>query len=387
MKFVRLILVLGIILAALWFISTRVSVFPMHDFVEYWASGRLNFSGGDPYNADQMYQLEQSVGWKENEVLMMWNPPWTLPFAMLFGLLNYSFSRMLWFLVQLFIIFACAILLWELYGGEKKREWIAWIALLTFGPMLQTLKLGQVTVLVFLGSVGFLYFLRKGKDFWAGALASLVLIKPHLLYLFVLAILFWSLYQRRWKVLAGMGAAVILATGIAWIINPALFSQYILAIQSYPPEDWITATLGAMLRILLGSDQFFLQFVPSLLGLAWFVVFWIRSYKTWDWKNNLPLLILASVTTTSYGWAFDVALCGWAVIQIAVLFDFSRWNFQKVSIILTFLAVSLLNAFLSVSQHWFWWLSSFFLMWYLISYHYLARSYEPRPKMTGEAIA
>lgn len=372
---------------ALWFLSARLKVFPMHDFVEYWASGRLNFSGGDPYNADQMFKLEQSVGWNEKDVLMMWNPPWTLPFAMVFGLLNYPFSRILWFLVQLFIIFFCAIVLWKTYGGEKRYEWIAWIVLLGFGPMLHTLKLGQVTVLVLLGSVGFIYFLQRDQDLWAGALASLVLIKPHLLYLFVAAVVFWSIAQRRYKILIGMAGATIVAFGISWIINPSLVSQYIHAIQSYPPEDWITATLGSPLRLLLGPEKFYLQFLPSVIGAAWFLIFWFRRYKNWDWKAILPLLILVSTVTAAYGWAFDVAVCVWAGIQIAVLFDFRTWTPQKVLILASFWAVSLVNTFLSISQHYFWWLSSFFLVWYLLSYLYLTRQSLHRVENTLQVSA
>ena len=152
MKIMRLILLFALLISSLWLLSKRLNVFPMHDFVEYWASGRLNFSGGDPYDADQMYKLEQSVGWNEKEVLMMWNPPWTLTFWMAFGLLDYSFSRLMWFLVQLCVIFFCAIVLWRTFGGEKRYEWIAWIAVLGFGPILHTLKLGQVTVLELLGA-------------------------------------------------------------------------------------------------------------------------------------------------------------------------------------------------------------------------------------------
>ncbi len=373
MKKVALILLIVILVGALWLLSNKLNVFPMHDFVEYWASGRLNFTGGDPYNSNQMIKLEQSVGWNENEVLMMWTPPWSLPFGMLFGLFSYSFSRMLWFLIQIFIFFACAIVLWRTYGGEKRHEWMAWIAMLGFGPVLQTLKLGQVTVLVLLGSVGFLYFLQKDQDYIAGLFASMVLIKPHLLYLFVLAVIFWSIAQRRFKVLIGFAAAIVFATLIAWIFNPSLFTDYIRAVQTYPPEDWITATLGTPLRYLFGTDKFYLQFVPPVFGVIWFLVFWIKRYKTWEWKAYLPLLILVSMVTSAYGWAFDVAVCVWAAIQITALFNFKLWTLPKILIVVSFWVVSLLSAFLSVSQHYFWWLSSFFLVWYLVTYHYLSQ--------------
>ena len=94
-----------------------------------------------------MLLIEKSVGWDEAEALMIFNPPIIFPITTFFGAINYPFSRFLWFVSQMFIISICSILLWKIYKGNKKNEWIAWIALLAFGPMLQALKVGQVTSL------------------------------------------------------------------------------------------------------------------------------------------------------------------------------------------------------------------------------------------------
>jgi hypothetical protein len=51
------------------------------DYVEYWAAGRLNLNGSNPYAADQLLPLERAAG-RKTEVLLMWNPPWTLALAM-----------------------------------------------------------------------------------------------------------------------------------------------------------------------------------------------------------------------------------------------------------------------------------------------------------------
>lgn len=371
-----MILLITFCIAALWMITEQLNVFSLHDFVEYWASGRLNLKGENPYSPEQMLKMEQTVGWNENEVLMMWDPPWTLPFVMSFGIFPYSISRFLWFLIQLSLIFWCAIILWKIYDGKKRYEWLALIVLYTFGPILHTLNFGQITVLVFLGCVGFLYFINKGSDFWAGVLASLVLIKPHLLYLFILAVIIWSFSNHRYRIFIGIATALIVSTWVSWLINPNLISQYIYAIKSYPPDYWMTATLGTFLRILFGAEKFYLQFIPSLVGGFWFLVYWLKNHKVWDWVNAFPLIILVSVATTSYGWTFDSAICVWAVIQITASFDFKHWSLPKILIFTSYWGVNLLNAFFSISQSWFWWISSFFLIWYLLSYNYLSRQKE-----------
>src|SRR2546425_7820696 len=63
-------------------------VLPPDDFVEYWAAGRLNASGENPYDPDRLVPLERETGRDVDEAGMMWNPPWTLTLAMPFGLLD-----------------------------------------------------------------------------------------------------------------------------------------------------------------------------------------------------------------------------------------------------------------------------------------------------------
>jgi len=366
-------LALLVILAGIIFISQRVSVFPLHDYLEYWSAGRINLTGGNPYSPEQMIDLQHQIGRIQSDALMMWNPPWLLALAMPFSIIAYPVSRMLWFLLELLVLFLSADMLWQIYKGNPKQRWIAWIVVLSFGPTLHTLKLGQITPVILLGSVGFLYFLQKEKSFWAGVMASFILLKPHLLYLFALAVLLWILKSRNWKLLAGGLAGIILPFILASLPNFHLLSQYLYAIRNYPPEDWQTATLGTPLRFLFGQDLFFLQFLPSILGAAWLLIYWIRNNKKWNWSTALPLIIVVSTATAAYGWAHDVAIIVFAAVQIATYFNIKKWTIKSGSLFVLFWLVSLLNAFLSTTQHWFWWLSSFYSIWYIFADYWLIR--------------
>ncbi len=82
-----LLLIIIVLVAILWVIYSRIIVFPLQDFLEYWASGRLNITGGNPYDPNQMMTLEQTVGWNLDNALMMLNPPWVLSYAMLVGII------------------------------------------------------------------------------------------------------------------------------------------------------------------------------------------------------------------------------------------------------------------------------------------------------------
>ena len=366
-----LIFIFFALIAILWVIYSRIIVFPLPDFLEYWASGRLNITNGNPYDPNQMMAIEQTVGWNLDHALMMLNPPWVLSYAMIFGIFSYSLSRFLCFLIQICIICTCAVLLWRIYNGNKRDEWLAWLAVLTFGPILQTLKSGQVTILVLMGTVGFLYFINKKSDFWAGVMASLVLFKPQLLYLFVLALIFWSISRRRYYVLVGMVVASVAYLGLTWIFNPRIFSQYITMLNLYPLQIWMTATLGTYLRSLLNPERFYLQFIPLIAGISWFLLYWVKHKKSFDWIADLPKIILISIATTPYGWTHDAAVCVVGVVQIVVLFNYKHWTFKKILIFTSYWGINLLIMFFRINQIWFWWYPSFLLIWYLLSYHHL----------------
>lgn len=373
MKKIILVLATVLLLIVLWVIFTRINVFPMADFLEYWASGRLNLTGGNPYDAGQMLNIEKPTGWMEADALMMLNPPWVLPYGMFFGLFEYPFSRFLGFIIHLGIVFTSSVFLWRHYQGSKQGEWKAWLIVLTFAPMLHALKSGQVTILVFLGAVGFLYLIHRKLDFWAGAAASLVLAKPHLLYLFVLALIIWSLTQKRYLVLVGMAAALAVSTGIAWAANPQVISQYLLMLKTYPLELWMTTTLGAYMRVILSPEKFYLQYIPSILAAAWYILVWARRSKDIDWTTHLPLVIPISIATSPYGWTLDSMLVAISILQLAVLFEFRQWTATKILIISAYWVTNLMVAFLRFNQNWFWWYPIFLLVWYILSYRHLTR--------------
>jgi hypothetical protein len=367
-----LLIIIAILISILWTIYLRTNIFPKDDFIEYWASGRINLTGGNPYDPFQMQAIEQSAGWSENDALMMLNPPWTLLFAMFLGLFSYPVSRFLCFIIQLITICICTTLLWQIYNGEKRNEWISWLAALSFAPVLHALKSGQATVLILLGSVGFLYFQNKKSDFWAGISASLIMIKPQLLYILIIAILFWSITRRRYNILLGLFVGLIVSLTISMLFNPHIITQYLVMMKSYPIEIWMTSTLGTYLRLFLGPEKFYLQFIPLVIGLTWFLAYWYKKHGSFEWKANFPLLILVSIATTPYAWTLDsiVSLC--CIIHVTALFDFTHWTVKKVLIFSSYWIVNLSVAFLRVSQSWFWWYPVFLLIWYLFSYKHLS---------------
>jgi len=347
-------------------------IIKVDDFVEYWAAGRLNLTGGNPYSPEQLLPLQLFAGRTFSVPVMMWNPPYTLPLVMPFGALEYRLSRVLWFLLNTALIVGCASFIWRFYQGAATRTWIAWLMAFSFIPTLFTLKVGQISVLLLLGTVLFLRFIQR-QAWWLAALSLLLLaIKPHTLYLVPLAFLFWTIRERRWDLLAGSTLGILAATAIAWLFNPAVLKQYAYAVRHYPPYLWATPTIGGALRYFLAPDKLWLQYAPAALGVVWFGYYWSKNRLNWQWPQQLPLLVAVSVLTTSYGWTFDYVVLILVILPVFIGVCQQGWNSATIITLSLYLAIDAgaLAANLSGAiRDYFWdmWLPPALVGWYFLT--------------------
>ncbi|HEX3148100.1 MAG TPA: hypothetical protein VHR66_08440, partial [Gemmataceae bacterium] len=160
----------------------------------------------------------------------------------------------------------------------------------------------------------------------AGAAGVLIAIKPHLVYLFWIALAAWAVRRplpTRWKVIAGGLIAGLIATAIPMALNPHVLDQYRDAMTQRTPEQWKSPTIGSILREAFGPERFDLQFVPMIFGLLWIMALgWRDRNRPWDWSERLPMLLLVSFVTASYGaWPFDLVILLPAVIHVAATLD------------------------------------------------------------------
>ena len=360
---------IALLVSRLAYLAT-IRPLPTDDFVAYWSAGRLNVTGGNPYSPEQLWPLQRAAGWSLDRPDMIWVPPWTLTLMMPFGVLSYPVGRVVWLLLSLAVVLFCCDWIWRTYGGLASQRWLAPVVGLTFVPTILALRMGQISPLILLGIVGFLHFERRQKWFWAGASTALVAIKPQLLFLFWIALLFWSVERRRWPVIFGVSLACLAATAIPFMVNPAVIGQYIAALVSYPPDYWATPTLGALLRLLFGAGQFWLQFVPPAVGTAWFLLYWRRHRATWDWSEQMPWLLLASLVATAHGWEYDQVVLLLVVVPVAVGVLGMRRAMTAFWIVCVYLAVdglALLLNLLHSPAFFYIWLAPALLSWYWIA--------------------
>lgn len=367
MKYLRFALYIIIIVGGIIFVSSRANVFTLHDYIEYWSAARLNLSGQNPYSPELIFALEKINGWTDSVPLMMWNPPFSLAFILPFALLPYSLSRLAWFFASLAVVLGYSSYAWTIYGGKQAQRWIPWILTISFGPILQMLKLGQIVPVGLIGLLGFQYFFSKKNYLAAGICASLTLSKPHLFYLVWLCLVLWSLRQRQWQFWAGVSVGLLSALIPAWITNPDLLAQYMSALQNYPPEEWVTATLGSALRLTFGPEHFWLQFLPSVVGGVFFSAYWWLRRKIWNWENELPFLIMASVATAAYGWVFDLSICLIGLIEQGTKIFQSKPTKLLIALYLIYLAINVILGFVSMPQYLFGWAGLTLVALYIVT--------------------
>ncbi|MCE9562210.1 MAG: DUF2029 domain-containing protein [Planctomycetes bacterium] len=294
-----------------------------YDYMEYWSAGRATLRGQNPYDGDVLYPLQQEMGTRYKDPVMMWNPPWTLPAAMIIGSLPWRMGQMIWFALNLVAVLVSAALLWRLSGGDRRLTWLSVVVASLFAPTTFLLLLGQISGFMLFGLVGFLWAVKSERFVLAGALAALTAIKPHLLVGFAIVLVLQSLRGNAvWKSVLSGGAVLVVFGLIPLAWNPAVWSLYregtsVANTRSHPTlHNWEHPTLGYEIRQALPNHPFAAMFIPLAIAVPVVVGYWWLRRRDWNWLPELPRLILVSLLAAPYGaWGFDLVLLLVPVVQ------------------------------------------------------------------------
>jgi hypothetical protein len=106
----------------------------------------------------------------------------------------------------------------------------------------------QSIIFVGLSITGLLLAIREERDELAGALMLLPLFSPEIAGVFVLFILWWTIYHRRWRILGGSLMTVVILLAIGFFLLPGWFEPFV--------KGWISHlnfNPGLTPGIILGS--------------------------------------------------------------------------------------------------------------------------------------
>jgi hypothetical protein len=314
----------GFLLLIFIFLVSLAAILPVlqagigeNDLIAYWASTRLLVTGGNPYSAEElrtMQELARPGGPIEAGTLMVWNPPWLMLLLIPISLLSFSCAAQTWFFINVCIIGLSTYLSWTLLNRSvHERAFLILLGIVfIFIPTLILLNLGQISTIILISLVLFIFLIEKNKDTLAGIVLLMTTIKPHITYLVLLLILIWIIRNRRWRVAISFAAAGILSVLVTWLINPTWINDYVQTLNTLPYHDLSTSTLGSFMSEVFGIQIFrytFLLLLPLAFPLA-------KAAEKAGLLTAFNLALLVSIPLSPYGFAFDQILLLPAVAQI-----------------------------------------------------------------------
>ena len=337
----------------------------IRDFAAYWAAARLLVSGGNVYSPAEILALQRSIGMTEATPLIMWNPPWALSFVLPFGLFDFTLGQFLWLVFHCLLVLFAADKLASLYCRSPQRLRISCVLAFTFIPCVYALVLGQITPLILFALVLFVVAVQKQRWPVAGAAVALLSIKPHFIYLFWLALVLWAWWEQRWKLALWAMLILITASAIPLFFDPGIYGHFVEVHRSgdyLKPLDLPVPTLRNVLKEFFGLKGWFFDYLSSALGAVWLLWYWHKHRNNWQWSEQLPLILLVSVTTSVYGWTFDQTILLPAIIQVY------GWYEHKTSMVviafLVFNALYLQMRYIVPVDFWYFWMAPSFLAGY-----------------------
>ena len=317
------------------------------DFIEYWAAGQLLIQHQNPYERGAVLDLERHQGFKDSSAhfLRPWTrplpvivrtPPWSLFIMLPLGLMNAYWGWLFWIAISIASLVIAMRLCWSMFGQDAGLRSIFLLAGYMFAPVLGCLVAAQVGILLLLGMVLFLRF-ESDRPFLAGAALILTFSKPHILSLFWLALLFWVVGRKKWRVAAGMSAALLLATAVAVAFDPAVFGHYREMLDTASIGSEFIPALAGVLRLIFFRRAFWTQFVPMIIGAIWCVWYYFANRSQWSWRRHGAMVMVVSVLTTPYGWFTDEVVLLPVILPTALCVYARRdWTIVKSSIAVMF---------------------------------------------------
>jgi hypothetical protein len=338
------------------------SISGARDFVVYWATGQQLAHHANPYDSAGMMQIERAAGLStDSAVAFMRNPPWALPLTFPLGFAGLRLGGFLWSVALMASLLASVYWLWQLYGmPDNKRHWLG----AAFAPAIVCLLIGQTSLFVLLGYALFLR-LHRSHPFWAGTALWLCALKPHLFLVIGAVMLAWVLLTKSYKVVAGAATALSVSGIIAWLIDPAAWSQYAAMMRNSGINQEIIPCLSVVLRQTISPNAIWLQYVPALIACIWALTYYWRKRRTWDWVQDSGPLTLASILAAPYAWITDQALAIPALVAGAIR---TRSQFLLVVLAAASIAIEaeLLNGIM-LSSNLYLWTAPAWLAWFLLA--------------------
>ena len=271
------------------------------DFLVHWVGTRsYAMDGLSPYSDEVALRIQQMVYGRaalpgEHELRVAY-PLYSILLFFPFALIqDFNVARAVWMVVLEVGLILLTFMSLNLTRWRPKPFLLLLLLLfsLFWYHSLRPVILGNAVILVALGFVAVLVALRNGQDELAGVLLGFTTIKPQLTVIFILFVVIWCIYNRRWKLVLWLGITMALLVSFASLLIPDWILQNLREVIRYPaynPPGTVSAALGELLPQAgrrLGNVISILTGVVLLI--EWF--FSLRAgFRGFLWASCLTLI-------------------------------------------------------------------------------------------------
>ena len=319
-----------LVTACLVWLGTKLITWqkPCPDYMCFWAAGKILASGRSPYDLDMQATVQHEYGWdKATDGLGFYDfLPYRYPPSLL-GLisvvlvpLGFPTARMTWLAINTELLFLTGYMARS--SMLSAGRWMPLAIVPSFAFSVLAVLVGQLSPLILFLVVATWRLLESRWDRSAGCLLAWITIKPQLSLIPLLAILLWSIRQRRWQVIGGFVAGLLPLLALSTWIDPTwmvrLFqssSELPLVTVQYPRVG--TTWILVLRSIGLSNPMVWIGY----LALAIPAILWTLR-AAWDRASSLAevlaLSILATFFVAPYARIYDLPIL---VVPLIVLIE------------------------------------------------------------------
>lgn len=212
------------------------------DFLVHWVGTREYFTEGlSPYSDQVALKIQQMVYGRpalpgEHELRVAY-PFFSVILFFPFALIsNFALARAIWMTILEIGLIGLTLISIQLTTWRPKN-WMLIILLLfslVWYHAMRALINGNVIILIALGIAAVFYAIKVKVDELAGVLLAVVTIKPQVVLLMVIFVLFWALFQKRYRIIGWFFITLVLLMVTSTLLIPDWIIQNVREILRYP---------------------------------------------------------------------------------------------------------------------------------------------------------
>ncbi|MCJ7622801.1 MAG: glycosyltransferase 87 family protein [Anaerolineaceae bacterium] len=320
-----------------------------NDFLVHWIGSRnLIIKGISPYSDETALDIQKVVYGRpardgEHELRVVY-PLYSIAVFAPFALISdYEFARALWMTLLETAILLIAFLSIRITDWKPKSIILA--VYLCFSILwyhsLRSLINGNAIVLVALGVVAGFWAIRKGADELAGVLFAFTTIKPQVVVLILIYVIYWSIKQRRSRIIVWFFSTVLLLVMSAVMLIPNWIMQNIRELIRFPSYNPPLTFGTALLDLFPGFGDRLSWVVTGLLVII-MIIEWRISVRT-KYRGFIWTAFLTLVATQWIGIPTDPGNFIILFPAIVLLFAVIEERWERVGGILSVLIMLLLG--------------------------------------------